>query len=80
MRRYSQVSRHVAEYSDLPFWKKVGTMELVYVAYGLLVVTLVVASYILGATNLLPHDPQEMDLQLLMAPQGLPATCSVRIS
>ncbi|MCK4791394.1 MAG: ABC transporter permease [Desulfobacteraceae bacterium] len=45
-------------------------MELVYVAYGLLVVTLVVASYILGAAHLLPHDPQEMDLQLLMAPPG----------
>jgi peptide/nickel transport system permease protein len=70
MRKYTQVSRHVAEYSDLPFWKKVDLMELVYLAYGLLVVTLVVASYILGAANLLPHEPQEMNLQLLMAPPG----------
>ncbi|MFQ6078369.1 MAG: ABC transporter permease [Thermodesulfobacteriota bacterium] len=45
-------------------------MELVYLAYGLLVVTLVVASYVLGAANLLPHDPQDMNLQLLMAPPG----------
>jgi peptide/nickel transport system permease protein len=70
MRRYSQVSRHVPEYSELPFWKKAAPMELAYVAYGLLVLALVVASYILGAANLLPHDPQEMDLQLLMAPPG----------
>jgi ABC-type dipeptide/oligopeptide/nickel transport system permease subunit len=70
MRRYSQISRHVGAYSDLPFWKKAAPMELLYVAYGLLVVALVVASYILGAANLLPHDPQEMDLQLLMAPPG----------
>ncbi|NVL93552.1 MAG: ABC transporter permease [Desulfobacterales bacterium] len=70
MRRYSQISSHVGEYSDLPFWKKAAPMELVYVAYGLLVVILVVASYILGAASLLPHDPQEMDLGLLMAPPG----------
>jgi peptide/nickel transport system permease protein len=70
MRKYTQVSHHVAKYSDLPFWKKADLMELGYVAYGLLVVTLVVASYILGAANLLPHDPQEMNLQLLMASPG----------
>ena len=70
MRKYTQISHHVAKYSDLPFWKKADLMELCYVAYGLLVVTLVVASYILGAANLLPHDPQEMNLQLLMASPG----------
>jgi peptide/nickel transport system permease protein len=70
MRRYAQVSRYVGEYSDLPFWKKAAPMELVYVAYGLLVVILVVTSYVLGAANLLPDDPQGMDLQLLMAPPG----------
>jgi len=45
-------------------------MDLAYVAYGLLVVALVVASYVLGAAKLLPQDPQDMDLQLLMAPPG----------
>ena len=70
MKRYSQLSRHVGAYSDLPFWKKAAPVELLYVGYGLLVVALVVVSYILGATHLLPHDPQEMDLQLLMAPPG----------
>ena len=42
-------------------------MDLFYVGYGLLVVLLVIISYILGATNQLPFDPQEINLDLLMA-------------
>lgn len=70
MKRYSQVSVEIGEFSDLPFWKKTDPMDLVYICYGLVVVTLVVVSYILGAFNLLPHDPQEINLDLLMAPPG----------
>lgn len=70
MKRYSQVSVEIGEFSDLPFWKKTDPMDLAYVGYGLVVVTLVVVSYILGAFNLLPHDPQEINLDLLMAPPG----------
>jgi ABC-type dipeptide/oligopeptide/nickel transport system permease subunit len=42
-------------------------MDLLYVVYGLFIVILVLGSYILGAFHLLPHDPQEINLELLMA-------------
>ena len=67
MRRYRQ---HIIEFghlSDVPFWKIAGPIDLVYISYGLLVVMLVFVSYVLGATGLLPHDPQEINLDLLMA-------------
>jgi peptide/nickel transport system permease protein len=67
MKSYSQISGEIGELSDLPFWKKVDTTDLIYVGYGLLVVTLVILSYLLGAFNLLPHDPQNIDLELMMA-------------
>ncbi len=70
MKTYTQISGEIGEFSDLPFWKKTGAADLAYVGYGLLVVTLVVASYILGAFNLLPRDPQEINLELLMASPG----------
>ena len=67
MKSYSQKSGEIGELSDLPFWKKADAMDLVSVGYGLLVVTLVVASYLLGAFKLLPFDPQDIDLELMMA-------------
>jgi peptide/nickel transport system permease protein len=70
MKTYSQISGEIGEFSDLPFWKKADTADLAYVGYGLLIVTLVVASYILGSFNLLPRDPQDIDLELMMAPPG----------
>jgi ABC-type dipeptide/oligopeptide/nickel transport system permease subunit len=70
MRKYSQTSPTVGEYSEIPFWKKVEPTELVYMSYGMIVVILVVASYIMGAANILPHDPQKMDLGSMMSPPG----------
>jgi peptide/nickel transport system permease protein len=70
MKSYSQISGEIGELSDLPFWKKADTVDLAYVAYGLLIVTLVVLSYLLGSFNLLPHDPQDLDLELMMAGPG----------
>ena len=70
MKSYSQISGEIGEFSDLPFWKKADTVDLAYVAYGLLIVTLVVLSYLLGSFNLLPHDPQDLDLELMMAGPG----------
>jgi len=70
MKTFTQISGEIAELSDLPFWKKAETVDLAYVCYGLLIVLLVVASYFLGACNLLPSDPQEMDLELMMASPG----------
>jgi len=70
MKHYSQVSGEISEFSELPFWKKTDSVDLVYVGYGLLIVTLVVVSYILGSFKLLPRDPQDIDLQLMLAPPG----------
>ena len=70
MKSYSQISGEIGEFSDLPFWKKADTVDLAYVTYGLLIVTLVVLSYFLGSFNLLPHDPQDLDLELMMAGPG----------
>ena len=67
MKSYTQISGEIGEFSDLPFWKKADRVDLAYVSYGLLVVTLVVLSYLLGAFNLLPFDPQDLDLELMMA-------------
>ncbi len=72
MKSYTQISGEIGEFSDLPFWKKADTIDLAYVGYGLLIVTLVVASYILGSFNLLPHDPQDINLELMMAPPLTP--------
>jgi peptide/nickel transport system permease protein len=70
MRSYSQVAGEIGEYSDLPFWKKAETVDLVYVAYGLLIATLVLVSYTLGALKLLPYDPQQISIELLNASPG----------
>jgi len=70
MKSYSQVAGEIGEYSDLPFWKKAETVDLVYVAYGLLIATLVLVSYTLGALKLLPYDPQQISIELLNASPG----------
>ena len=67
MKRYSQFNVEVSEHSELPFWKKADPMDLLYIVYGLFIVVLVLGSYVLGALHLLPHDPQEINLELLMA-------------
>jgi len=68
MKRYSQHSIEVGDFSSVPFWKKAAVMDLMYVSYGIFIVTLVISSYILGAFDLLPYDPHEINLGLLMAP------------
>lgn len=72
MKTYTQISGEIHEYSDLPFWKKTDVVDLACVAYGLLIVTLVIVSYVLGSFNWLPRDPQDLDLGLMMAPPGTP--------
>jgi peptide/nickel transport system permease protein len=70
MKHYSQVPGEIGEVSDQLFWKKADAVDLAYIGYGLLIVTLVVVSYLLGSFNLLPRDPQEIDLGLMMAQPG----------
>lgn len=72
MKTYSQISYDISDFSDLPFWKKADASDLAYVAYGLLIVLLVVVSYLLGAFRMLPHDPQDINIELMMAPPGTP--------
>ena len=70
MKSYTQISGEIGEFPELPFWKKRDIVDLAYVGYGLFIVTLVVISYILGSFNLLPHDPQDINLDLMIAPPG----------
>jgi peptide/nickel transport system permease protein len=70
MKTYTQISGEIGDLSDLPFWKKADAVDLVYIGYGLLIVTLVIVSYVLGSFNLLPRDPQEIDLELMLASPG----------
>ena len=70
MKHYSQRPGEINDSQGLPIWKKVDGVDLAYVGYGLVIVTLVVVSYILGASHLLPRDPQDIDLGLMIAPPG----------
>ncbi len=70
MKYYSQIPGDISELSDRSSWKKGDAVDLAYVGYGLLIVTLVVVSYLLGSFNLLPRDPQEINLELMMARPG----------
>jgi peptide/nickel transport system permease protein len=67
MRRYAQSPGPVGEFSELPLLRRADTLDLVYIGYGLLVVALVLASYLLGALGWLPHDPQAIDVALINA-------------
>ena len=68
MKRFSQHTFQVDDLSAIPFWQKARGVDLACVGYGLLVVLLVVVSYLLGATHILPHDPHQINMDLLMAP------------
>ncbi|HEX9021045.1 MAG TPA: ABC transporter permease [Nitrospirota bacterium] len=72
MKSYSQIPGKIGEFSDLPFWKKADAVDLACVGYGLLIVALVVVSYLLGSLHLLPHNPDDIDLELMMAGPGTP--------
>lgn len=70
MKKYSQGSAEIGELSSLPFWKKADLIDLAFISYGLFILMFVLISYVLGAFQLLPHNPQEMNLSLLLAPPG----------
>lgn len=68
MKKYIQTTGEIGDFSKLPFRQKYALVDMLYVAYGLFVVTLVLVSYILGIFDLLPNDPQQINLELMMAP------------
>jgi peptide/nickel transport system permease protein len=70
MKKYIQTSAEISDYSGLPLHKRFAIPDLLYVGYGLLIVAVVLVSYLLGMFNLLPHDPQEINMELMMAPPG----------
>jgi peptide/nickel transport system permease protein len=57
----------VCEYSKLSPWQSASLSDRLSVGYGLSVVLVVVLSYFLGAFGLLPHDPEAMDLETMLA-------------
>jgi peptide/nickel transport system permease protein len=65
--RYVQAPRRVGELSELRLLQRADTLDLVYVGYGLVVVALVLASYLIGAFGWLPHDPRAMNVALINA-------------
>lgn len=73
MRKFTQHTLSVSDLSQVPFWRKAQPLDLIYICYGLLIVILVICSYLLGAFNLLPHDPQGIQMEMLNAPPDLGA-------
>ncbi|HEX9626249.1 MAG TPA: ABC transporter permease [Acidiferrobacterales bacterium] len=69
-RRYRQPRFEVEDHAELSIWRRASVIDLGYVAYGGLIVSVVVLSYIAGAFALLPFDPQAIDFELLNAPPG----------
>jgi peptide/nickel transport system permease protein len=67
MNHYQQTSAAVSEYSQLSGWATARRSDRLCVVYGLTVAALVILSYVLGALKLLPHDPEGMDLDAMMA-------------
>lgn len=53
-------------------WFGTEKLDLLYIGYGLAVVALVFASYLVGAFGVLPHDPQAMNVALINAPALTP--------
>jgi peptide/nickel transport system permease protein len=70
MKNYFQGPGEISESPRVSIWKKVDGVDLAYVGYGLVIVTLVLVSYILGSFHLLLRDPQEVDLGLMMVAPG----------
>ncbi len=65
---YRQDVDTVSEYSSFSAWKSARRGDRLSVIYGLAVVSIVLVSYVLGALKWLPHDPEAMDLDAMMAP------------
>jgi peptide/nickel transport system permease protein len=71
MKLYRQSSRRGYEVGRSALLRAAAPRDLICVGYGLGIALLVVLSYILGALRLLPYNPQEMDLALMMARPGV---------
>jgi peptide/nickel transport system permease protein len=70
MNKYFQLSQFQLEDPEPVALRRYSRLDQFYVGYGLLIVGLVLLSYLLGAFKLLPHDPDQSNLELIMAPLG----------
>ncbi len=71
MKKFTQYTLRISDFSQVPFWRKAQPLDLAYIGYGLLIVILVIGSYLLGAADLLPQDPQAIQMERLNAPPSL---------
>lgn len=65
---HNPISLEVAQQRSM--WRRASTTDLIYIAYGLVVLTTVLLSYIMGTFDLLPYNPEDMDLDLMMMGPG----------
>jgi peptide/nickel transport system permease protein len=72
VKKYIQTTGEVDLSFRLPLHRKFAALDLIYVGYGVLIVALVLVSYLLGLFKLLPNDPDQNNMALLMAPPGTP--------
>ncbi len=64
---FRQFQVEISESNQLSWWRTAGRKNKIYVIYGLAVVLAVLVSYGLGALHWLPHDPDDMNFDSLMA-------------
>lgn len=69
-KRYLQAQQETGEASGLRLLRRADAADLFFVGYGLLIVVLVAASYAAGVFRLLPHDPEAVNLDRMLAPPG----------
>jgi peptide/nickel transport system permease protein len=72
MKKYFQLSQFQLQDPEPVAQRRYSRLDQFYVGYGLLIVGLVLLSYLMGAFKLLPHDPDQSNLELIMAAPGTP--------
>jgi len=70
MNHYRQRARAIDDAPEWPLWRSADTVDLASVGGGLLIVSFVLTSYVLGAFKWLPYDPEKISIDLLNAPPG----------
>lgn len=68
METFEQHTLKISDFSQVSFWRKAHPLDLAYIGYGLLIVAIVIGSYLLGAADLFPQDPQAIQMEMLNAP------------
>ncbi|MEK6748570.1 MAG: ABC transporter permease [Pseudomonadota bacterium] len=72
MTQYAQTQTTVSEYSELSILQRTDKRDIAYVVYGIVILLMVVCAYLMAIFGWLPHDPEEMQLELMLAGPGAP--------